>query len=347
MRQILLSLSLFQAGLMLSFACHAEGYELGQGWQAGSYYFSGYTNIKFKKQLNEPAKLELDDLSLFVSGHINQGINPFIEVEVSDHTLVQKSGERENGQFAVERFYNDVILSERNTLRAGKMLTPLGGWNVVHAAPLMNTVTRPCTTALGFHAYVSGISWLHESEGDAIPDFQLYLQPGNEWFKRPEEQAHRNFRNVAGGHISKSFSLTDKIGASFQHGHLIETGERFTLYGINANKSFGKLRLESEAITSHFTGSVLAGASPRIHSNETGIFVLADYSITSQWHGLVEWERYQDHTAATPSRNTLLGIAYRPRTPMVWKLEYVYQAGEPVPASPIITGWKAAFSLMF
>lgn len=347
MRRILLLLVSLQTGLALFFACHAEGYELGQGWQIGNYNLSGYTNIEHTKQPGKAAKLELDDLSMFVSGHVNQSINPFIEVEISGHTLAQQGGERENGQLVVERFYNDVILSERNTLRAGKMLTPLGGWNVVHAAPLMQTVTRPCTTALGFHAYVSGISWLHESESEATPDFQLYLQPGNEWFKRPDEQAPRNFRNVVGGHISKSFGLADKIGASIQHGQLIETGERFTLYGVNANKSFGKLRLESEAIVSHFSGSVLAGLSPRVHNNETGVFVLADYSITSQWHGLVEWERYKDHTVAAPSRNTLLGIAYRPRAPMVWKLEYVRQAGEPVPVSPIFTGWKAAFSLMF
>lgn len=347
MRQILLAHIFLQVGLMFSSACHAEGYELGQGWLAGSYYFSGYTNVKLEKQLVEPAKLELDELSLFVSGHVNQGVNPFVEVEISGHTLAQQGGERENGQFVVERLYNDVVMSEQGTLRVGKMLTPLGGWNVVHAAPLMPTITRPCTTALGFHAYVSGISWLHESEGDTTPNFQLYLQPGNEWFKRPEEQAPRNFRNVAGGHISKSFSLADKVGASLQYGHLIETGEKFTLYGVNVSKSFGKLKLESEAIISRFTGPVLVGALPRHHNNETGIFILADYGVTPQWHGLIEWERYQDHTAAVPSRNTLLGIAYRPRAPMVWKLEYVYQAGEPVPVSPIVTGWKAAFSLMF
>lgn len=343
-RQFLLPLIFLQVGLTFSSACHAEGYELGQGWQIGSYHLSGYANIEHTRQ---PAKLELDDLSLFVSGHVNQGVNPFIEVEISSHTLAQQGGERKNGQFVVERFYNDAILSGQDTLRVGKMLTPLGGWNVVHAAPLMHTVTRPCTAAMGFHAYVSGISWLHESESSATPDFQLYLQPGNEWFKRSEEQAPRNFRNVAGGHINKSFNLIDRIGASFQHGQLIETGEKFTLYGVNVSKSLGKLKLESEAIISRFTGSVLAGVSSRIHNNETGIYILADYSITPQWHGIMEWERYQDHTAAVPSRNTLMGIAYRPRAPMVWKLEYVYQAGEPVPVSPIFTGWKAAFSLMF
>jgi len=141
--------------------------------------------------------------------------------------------------------------------------------------------------------------------------------------------------------------LVNKIGASFQHGQLIETGETFTLYGANANKSFGKLRLESEAIMAHFSGTVLPGATPRLHDNESGIYVLADYTITPQWHGILEWERYQDHTANRPSRTTMVAFAYRPSAPIVWKLEYNYQAGVPAPFAPIHTGWGASLSLLF
>jgi hypothetical protein len=144
-----------------------------------------------------------------------------------------------------------------------------------------------------------------------------------------------------------SLGLVNKIGASTQHGQLMETGETFTLYGVNANKSFGKLRLESEAITSHFSGAVLPGATPRVHDHESGIFGLADYTITPQWHGILEWERYQDHTVNMPSINTLVAVAYRPSAPMVWKLEYIHQAGVSASIAPIQTGLKASFSQLF
>jgi hypothetical protein len=344
MRHTLLPLVLFQLSLIFSPISQAEGYELGQGWQAGNFYVSGYTNIEV---VNTPTRLNLDDLSLFVSGRINQWINPFMEAELSNYTLVQQGGGREHGHVIVERFYNDATLSEHDTLRVGKILTPLGDWNLVHAAPLMPTNTRPDTTALGFHAYTSGISWLHDPEDGVTPDLQLYWQPGNEWFKRPTSMAPRNFHNVIGGHINMPLGLVNKIGASFQHGQLIETGETFTLYGANANKSFGKLKLESEAITAHFSGTVLPGATPRLHDNESGIYVLADYAITPQWHGILEWERYQDHTVNTPSRSTMVAVAYRPSAPIVWKLEYNYQAGVPASFAPIHTGWEASFSLLF
>jgi len=347
MRHTLLPLVLFQLGLIFSPTSQAEGYELGQGWQAGNYHLSGYTNIEVIDRFDAPTRLDLDDLSLFAGGRISQLVNPFTEVELSKHTLIQQGGNPAHGDVIVERFYNDAILSEHDTLRVGKILTPLGDWNLVHAAPLIPIITRPYTTARGFHAYMSGVNWLHDPEDGVTPDLQLYWQPGDEWFKRPTSQTIRNFHNVLGGHVNMPLGLVDKIGASFQHGQLIETGEMFTLYGVNANKTFGKLRLESEAITSRFSGAVLPGATPRIHDYESGIYGLADYSITPQWHGILEWERYQDHTVNLPSRNTLVAVAYRPSAPMVWKLEYIHQAGVSASMAPIRTGWKAAFSLLF
>ena len=347
MRHTLLPLLFFQLALMSSPASRAEGYEIGQGWHTGNYHISGYTNIEVIDRFGAPAKLDLDDLSLFAGGRISQWINPFMEVELSKHTLIRQGGGRENGDVIVERFYNDSMLSEHDTLRVGKILTPLGDWNLVHAAPLIPIITRPYTTARGFHAYTSGVNWMHDPEDGVVPDIQLYWQPDNEWFPRPLSQTIRNFHNVSGGHVNMPLGLMDKIGASLQHGQLVETGEMFTLYGVNANKSFGKLRLESEAITSRFSGTVLPGAAPRRHDDETGIFALADYAITPQWHSILEWERYQDHTVSTPSRSTLIAVAYRPIAPMVWKLEYVHQAGEPASFATIRTGWKAAFSLLF
>ncbi len=338
---------LVQLMLMFSPVCMAEGYELGQGWPVGKYLLSGYANIEIVNRFDAATKLELDDLSLFASGRVSKWVNPFIEAELSKHTLIKEGGGAGSGDFIVERFYNDAMLSANDTLRIGKILTPLGEWNLVHAAPLIPTITRPYTTARGFDAYMSGISWMHEAGESGTSDIQLYWQPDNEWFKRPASQTLRNFHNVIGGHINVPFGLINKAGVSVQHGKLIETGEMFTLYGFNVNKSFGKLRLESEAITARFSGVVLPGASPRIHDRESGIFALAEYKITSKLHGILEWERYQDHTVSESSRATLVSLAYRPSVATVWKLEYIHQAGVSSPISSISTGLKAAYSLLF
>lgn len=314
-------------------------YQLGQGWRRGNFYLSGYANIEIDAPRGEPAALILDDLSLFVSGHVNKWVNPFLEAEISEHIFIQQGGgPRGNGYIVIERLYNDLMLFEHDTLRVGKILAPVGNWNLIHAAPLVPTTTRPLTTFHGFSEYASGFSWLHDSEDGVTPDWQLYWQPGNELPRRPKDIVSRSYRNVLGGHINMPLGLMDKVGASLQHGKLIETGESFTLYGFNVNKSFGRLRVESEAISSRWTGT-----APRAHDRESGIFGLVDYAITSRWHGILEWERYQDHEVNLPSRNVLAGISYK-SSPTVWKLEYVRQMGE----SPYITsGWLASFSTLF
>jgi len=347
MRHTLLPLALFQLWLVFSPVCQAEGYELGQGLPVGKYLLSGYVNIELVDRFDAPTRLDLDDLSLFASGRINKWANPFLEAELSRYTLIQEGGGSIPGDFVVERFYNDSIISEHDTLRIGKILTPLGDWNLVHAAPLIPIITRPYTTARGFEAYTSGVGWLHDPESGVTPNWQLYWQPDTEWFKRPANQAPRSFRDVYGGHIIMPLGLLDKIGASFQHGELIETGETFTLFGINANKTFGKLKLESEAITANFSGTVLPGATPRVHDYESGIFGLVDYAIIPKLHGLLEGEYYQDHTVSDSSRSTLAAVAYKPSVPVVWKLEYIHQAGVPASFATITTGWKASFSTLF
>lgn len=346
-RRTLLLCLLFQIGVVFPALSHAEGYELGQGWHSGDFYLSGYGNIEVVDRFDVPSRLDLDDLSLFAGGRVNRWINPFMEVELSKHTLIREGGGAVHGDVIVERFYSDALLSESDTLRIGKMLTPLGDWNLVHAAPLQPIITRPYTTALGFDAYTSGVNWLHDPENGVTPDFQVYGESGNEFFKRPVSQAPRNFNGVFGAHINKPFGLIDKAGASFQHGQIDETGETYSLYGINANQTFGKLRLESEAITAHFSGVVLPGASPRLHSDESGIFGLADYSVTTKWHAILEGEYYQDHEVIAPSRSMSINVAYRPSAPMVWKLEYIHQAGVSASFAPIHTGWKTSFSTLF
>ena len=315
-------------------------YQLGQGWRRGNYYVSGYASVMIDAPTGGPAALNLDDLSLFVGGNINKWANPFLEAEISEHTVIQQGGgARGNGYIVIERLYNDSMLLEHDTLRVGKILAPVGNWNMIHAAPLVPTNTRPLTTFQGFSTYASGVSWLHDSENGVTPDWQLYWQPGSELPRRPKDLAPRSFRNILGGHINMPLGLVDKMGASLQHGKLTETGESFTLYGFNVNKSFGRLKIESEAIASRWSG----GVAPRAHDNESGIFGLVDYTMTSRWHGILEWERYQDHEVDLPSRNILAGISYK-FSPIVWKLEYVRQMGE----SPYIpSGWLASFSTMF
>jgi hypothetical protein len=335
-------------GLLSQTDVLADSYELGQGWHVGNYLVAGYTNVEMVKRFGRPANLSVDDLSMYVGGRLSQWVNPFTELELSGVTVYQQGGGNSSGDFIVERFYNDVMLGEHDIFRVGNILAPVGDWNMGHAAPLMPTVTRPYTSTVGFGAYSSGVAWKHESENGTSPDINLYWQPNNEWFHRPASQTVRSFHNLSGGHINHSFSLKERVGASFQQGHVIESGETFALVGLNVTKSLGKFIVMSEAISSRFSGKVRTGASPRLHDDETGLFVLADYPLNSEWHGIVEEEYYQDHTVLKSSRSSVLAVNYKPLyVPVVWKLEYIHQAGVSASIAPIHTGLKGSFSFFF
>jgi hypothetical protein len=340
MRNLLFGLSLCVAFAWAG-SSRADDYEVGQGVRIGDFRVSGYTNLVLEMPHTRHNTLDLDDTGIFIAGHINRWFNPFLEAELTRWTLARQGpGPVNNGEFIKERLYNETHLGDADDLQIGKILAPVGDWNLIHAPPLVPTETRPLTTFQGFSEYSSGVSWLHEGVAGAGPDWQLYLQPGPEWLRRPPNIARRQYRDVSGAHLTWRLRASDQLGVSFQHSQLESTGENSTLVGANARTTVGRLMLESEMILSRWSG----GSASKAHDIESGIYVLADYAVTPQWHAVAEAEHYQDHEQAEPSKNTLVGLAYRPRSGVVWKLEFVDQTGV---SRHIPTGWQTSFAVLF
>ncbi|HZX27642.1 MAG TPA: hypothetical protein VFF16_11260, partial [Telluria sp.] len=190
----------------------AGSYNLGEGVTAGPVNIAGYLNLVAEAPRGDVRQLVVDDLSLFVGGRFNRYLNPFFEAEFSGASL-WRAGRRpladNHPDFVVERLYNDATLAPDLTLRVGKMLTPVGEWNSIHAAPLVPTTTRPLTTRRGFPEYASGLA-LQYGGGDAgLPEAQLYWQPAGELRPRQSERA---YHDVAGLHLTWASGLTDKLG---------------------------------------------------------------------------------------------------------------------------------------
>ncbi|HEX8980349.1 MAG TPA: hypothetical protein VF811_11625 [Parasulfuritortus sp.] len=326
---------------MVAASSWADPYQLGQGMQVGDFLLSGYGNLVAEAPNGQPARLVVDDLSLYVNGSINRWLNPFLEAEISGANLLHEGGaDNSAGRLVLERFYDDVHLSETNTLRLGKILSPVGDWNLIHAAPLVPTITRPLTTYRGFAEYASGLSWLHESDYSGVsPDWQIYWQPDKELVQRPDSVSPRHHRDVFGAHLNWSFGMLDNAGLSYQQGEQLVTGQRYTLGGLNARKVVGRLTLQGEATTAYWSAEPAGG-----RSHEWGAFLVADYRFTPYWHGIVEREVYQPHGTDAQSRSNLLGVAYKPNPAVVWKLEYVHQQDR---SREVPSGWSASCAVLF
>lgn len=315
-------------------------YGLGEGFTAGPVNVAGYLNVVAENPRGGARQLVVDDLSLFMAARLNRYLNPFFEAEFSGATVWKEHGHLfgdNHPRFVVERLYNDVHLAPGLTLRAGKMLSPVGEWNSIHAAPLVPTVSRPLTTRRGFSEYTSGLALQYAGSDDAMPEVQAYWQPGGELRPRARE---REYTDVAGVHLRWSTGLTDKLGLSVQHARVRHTDDTQWLAGVNVHQTFGRLQLESEATRIHITGANPA----RQRGREWGAYLLGSYALDERWSLLARYEYFADRGMRSGSRNALAGISFRPHPALVWKLEYVRQSGAVL---DIRTGAQASLAVLF
>lgn len=318
----------------------AGNYNLGEGVTAGPVNIAGYLNLVAEAPRGDAHQLIVDDLSLFVGARFNRYFNPFFEAEFSGASLWREGHppfSDNHPDFVVERLYNDTTLTPDLTLRVGKMLTPVGEWNNIHAAPLVATTTRPLTTKRAFPEYASGLALQYAGSEDGWPEAQLYWQPAGELRPRRSE---RSFHEVAGLHLTWASGLTDKLGLSLQRARVRGSDDVQLLAGLNARRTYGRMQLETEAVYLHIQGTNPA----RLHARERGAYVLASYALDERWSVLARYERYDDRNAAQSSRNALAGLTWRQGPAVLWKLEYVKQSGAVL---NIRTGVQASLAVLF
>jgi hypothetical protein len=318
----------------------ADGYHLGAGENIGPVNLAGYSNLVLEAPRHGPDALVLEGLSLFVSAHVNRYFNPFAETELEGATLAAEPGGSASGHTLVERLYNDFQLTPSTSLRMGKMLAPVGEWNLAHAAPLVWTVTRPLSTYYAFPVFVSG-GLLDVTRGaDADWGAQIYFQPGKTVFAGDDELTPRQYANVAGLDIRSTVDVSNRVGLSLQTASVQGSGGQQTLYSLYGGFGTGPVMWDFQVDLATIHG----GTAARAHDREGGGFVQAVYPITSRWFAVGQAESFQTRDYASRTRSWAVGTVYRPRPPISWKLEYFDARGAPA-GEP--KGLYAAWAVLF
>jgi hypothetical protein len=321
----------------------ADGdYELGHGLDLGPVNVAGYSNVVADLPEGQAKALKVDDLSLFLSGHFGKLFNPFTEAELADLSVIPpgSSGRgRGHGDFALERLYNDSYLTDSVTLRLGKMLSPVGEWNEIHAAPLVLTTIRPAVTYRNFSEYTTGASLIYSDPYLRWPELKVYWQPDGEFSERPHYLTVHQYKEVEGAHVSFPLGLLDKIGVSFQQSKDV-LGFDQSLYGVDLHYTIDKLTLYGEATYSDITHPV----NLRARDIEWGAYAAASYALTDKWSVYGWYEGYADRTAPSTAHDVLLGVAYRPTPPIVLRLEYLQNVGgQSVNPTGVFASWAVLF----
>ena len=135
-------------------------YQLGQGLRVDDTGLTvgGYGSLRYEDLRDQPNEFAASALSLFLSWDSGARVRIFSELELEDFAVARegKSFGSRSDPFEVERLYTDVYVIDAFSIRLGKFLTPIGRWNLIHAAPLVWTTSRPLVTFQSFSQNTTG-----------------------------------------------------------------------------------------------------------------------------------------------------------------------------------------------
>jgi len=308
------------AALAIPIASHAEEgedagrlvYTPGAGLRVGrtGLTLGGYGNATFTRDEGDPARFSLDELALLVSWDPLPSLHVFSEIEGEDLATIDDEGHGGlvDAKFTVERLYGDVAVTDWLQLRAGKFLTPVGRWNVIHAAPLVWTTSRPLVTQLTFDQHTTG-GMVFGSLDPLLPDgsYELFGQFTDQF--APESMPQRADRS-GGGRVNWGTVNDLELGGTylaFEHG-----GEWNHLMGLD-----GIWRASGAEIMGEFTYVV----TPR-GADRWGLYLQGVKEIYGNVYVVGRYEHFARASGGDVDL-AVFGIAWKPWVPLILKLEYL------------------------
>ncbi|HKJ21500.1 MAG TPA: hypothetical protein VKA13_00295 [Gammaproteobacteria bacterium] len=316
------------------------------GFRAG-----GYISLQFLKLRGNKWEFTPHDLSLFLSRDFSSRLHFFSEAEIGDAFVVSGSHiSTRRTEVDLERFYLDYQATTRAGVRFGKFLTPVGRWNLIHADPLVWTVSRPLTTAAAFSRHASGLM-LHGTlpVGRTDMDYSVYaddsdaLDPTqrNELaFPDPMPVSTFNPRNVfkhAFGLrlVHRSFNDSLQVGFSAAHFQLEDIARSKNLLGTDVFWTVNRIEISAEGI--------YRTNADNNSTDEWGGFVQLVVPLSHHLYAVGRHERFKAHVVPEAATIQTLGIIYAPTPPVKIKFEHRggRHNGKLAP-----DGWFASFSML-
>jgi hypothetical protein len=302
---------------------------------------SGYAKLATSSPNRAPTAVELDDLSLFVSGKFNRWLNPFLEAEAYSIPLwTEGDGAQFNrAQLVIERLYNDIQVTEDDTLRAGKFLAPINHWNIVHAAPLVWTSTRPVTSSYSRANYITGVSARHDFDALTGHALEVYWQPVEEFNPKALSSHERHYQSVAGARWIAHEDLDYYLGVAFQHANVDQSDETRNSISVDGNWQHQWFELESELL---FTQVNTHQAHFRDH--DWGGYVQMAVPLVEHFNLIGRYEHFEFSNKPAATDSALGGIVYRPVPSLSFKLEWQQTQGS---ISHNQTGLYSSIAVLF
>jgi hypothetical protein len=293
-----------------------DGYVLGSGFAIPhtDWHIGGYATASVSDPEHDPVRLALDNLSMFLWWQGEGRWKFFSEFEYQNALSNRNDNRFENDYFSWERAYLEYALSDDISVRAGKFLTPIGHWNLVHATPLVWTTSRPLTTTLAFPTNMTGVmvSANVAPVGHGL-DLSFYGANGEEIRPNPEIDP---FSSALGAHATLSLGGESQIGFSYADFEQEKSRpERKQLVGVDFLWTHARFELSGEAV---YRASDMGGAA-----DERGAFLQLVVPVTERLYAVGRYENYRLSNQPGATELWVGGLNFRIRPTIVLKAEWV------------------------
>jgi hypothetical protein len=306
------------------------------------FKLGGYSSAGVEIPRNDDTKASLNEISLLATWNGDSRWSFFGELEL-EHPLTWDDDRKfhtKESRLDLERLYLDYNFSETVNLRMGRFLTPNSRWNLLHAAPLVWTSTRPLSTYRLFPTATNGLM-LHGSVN--VNDYALDYMLFTELLEDQEDDGYElPFEHVRGARIALSKQWNVGLSLlSFVEKDIAALGDQnktYRMLGMDFITHLGGAEISGEGFA-RFTSSGGDGGS--------GAYLQAAVPLNAlglqNWYWLTRLETLQRPNEGSAER-WLTGATWRIKPTQLLKLEFTGGSGNQ-PEAP--RGFIASYALFF
>jgi hypothetical protein len=306
----------------------------------GGLWISGDVTLAVEAPETGPVTGEIDDLSLLARYEPLSRLALFGELRLEDiFEVVEGEGVvTEGGEVVVERLYAEALLTPQLSLRAGKVFTPFGLWNVISRAPLTWTVEEPAVTENVFPQRATGLSLLYQKTWRGWSFDATAYAPG---------QNEINFYQTEDEGLGSGLLFGGRMAA----GRTL--GPAFASLGLNAAGFRGEdeadwttatgLDLEVDAFGQEITGELTYQVPAAGGRTEHGLYLQDAIPLYRTLYGVLRFEYFRPREGRA-ALGQVVGLFWRPVPQVVLKADYLFATRRLENLEP---GFQASFSLLF
>ena len=322
--------------ILLSFFLflQADDYELGRGVKLhDAINLGGYFSVDYQKG-ERIKQFRLDDVAFLAYGTLAPNLTYMAEFEAAPfytkNYLTNTSGT--DHKFHHERFYLNYEYSELFNFRAGKLITPIGYWNLEPINVLRNTSSNPLFSTEMFPKLLTGLDI-----SGAFYDYNLQYHI----FMQKNEDLDKDYINIQNKHFF-GFSLEYEafedfyIGGSLANYIIDRTQKDVDLLEFHFKYDAYPFALQSEAVYNKVDNPLKSSKTDQLAA-----YSQVMYNFNMQ-HALIgRYEYFDDNENNRFNHIGVVGYSYRPWYSVSFKLEHQMNSDSTLSKS------VASFSVLF